>query len=345
MSALSSYFTRNPWKAVVMNARLALAFFLSIGTATTGVAGVDVVVLTNGERLDVESYEVKGQMVVVETWDGRLRSLPQAYVDLAATEEANRGKTLEQRIAPERLATARTACDAYGMRSRVGDYWEAFESELRKLRGQMSYPAYEQLRASFRNAFDDDRSVNAVVAHFARNANLGLLDSWSAWLHEPSTKRMIALETTDLNPQAVSAATRFYVKLKSDTATYERRRALVDRLDEARETTEGSVEIVMALLEAFAELGKSLFPGEDFDYDREELRAALAPALRETVRIGFLVAFKDVSDADLETYIDYWRSKEGQLVAGLLNGALESGAQRGSEIAMEMVAGKRHAVP
>ena len=200
-----------------MNARTVFTILLLLfGAVTMGVAAADIVVLTTGERLDVETYELKGSMVIVKTWDGRFRSLPDAYVDLEATAAANAGTTIEQRLAPERLDKARLACDAYGMGSRVGSYWEIFESELGKLRGQVSYAVYEQLRASFRNAFDDERSFDAVVSDFARNANVGLLDSWTTWLHEPATQRMLELETLDMDTQEANQASRFYVELRSD---------------------------------------------------------------------------------------------------------------------------------
>ncbi len=49
-----------------------------------------VLVLQDGTRLDVQSYSVKGQIVVFESAQGKLQSVPAAMVDFEATEKAGR---------------------------------------------------------------------------------------------------------------------------------------------------------------------------------------------------------------------------------------------------------------
>ena len=49
-----------------------------------------VLVLQDGTRLDVQSYSVKGQIVVFESAPGKLQSVPAAMVDFEATEKAGR---------------------------------------------------------------------------------------------------------------------------------------------------------------------------------------------------------------------------------------------------------------
>jgi len=50
----------------------------------------DVVVFVDGSRMEVKSYEVKGSMVVLTTLEGKLRSVPASYVNMEATNRANR---------------------------------------------------------------------------------------------------------------------------------------------------------------------------------------------------------------------------------------------------------------
>lgn len=51
----------------------------------------DVVVFTDGSRMEVERYEVKEGIVLLTTLDGKLQSVPRAYIDLEATERENPG--------------------------------------------------------------------------------------------------------------------------------------------------------------------------------------------------------------------------------------------------------------
>ena len=61
--------------------------------AVFGGAAEQTLVLVDGTRMAIQSYEVKGGVVQFTTADGKLRSVPRSYVDLAATEQANRGAT------------------------------------------------------------------------------------------------------------------------------------------------------------------------------------------------------------------------------------------------------------
>jgi hypothetical protein len=49
-----------------------------------------VVVFVDGTRMEVQSYEVKESLVLLKTKEGKLMSVPRSYVNLVATEQANR---------------------------------------------------------------------------------------------------------------------------------------------------------------------------------------------------------------------------------------------------------------
>jgi len=49
-----------------------------------------IVVFVDGNRMEVQSYEVKEGVVLLKTREGKLMSVPRSYVNLVATEQANR---------------------------------------------------------------------------------------------------------------------------------------------------------------------------------------------------------------------------------------------------------------
>jgi len=65
-----------------------------------------ILVFANGSRMEVQSYEVKEGVVLFTTTEGKLRSVPLSFVNLPATEQANRGG---QEKAPPPAAAARPA--------------------------------------------------------------------------------------------------------------------------------------------------------------------------------------------------------------------------------------------
>src|SRR3990172_3510348 len=52
-------------------------------------ASAEVVTFADGTRLSVQSYELKGNLVVMRTLNGKLQSVPRSYVDLGATARIN----------------------------------------------------------------------------------------------------------------------------------------------------------------------------------------------------------------------------------------------------------------
>jgi hypothetical protein len=55
-------------------------------------SGQTVVVFVDGARMEVQSFEVKESLVLLKTKEGKLMSVPRSYVNLVATEQANRAK-------------------------------------------------------------------------------------------------------------------------------------------------------------------------------------------------------------------------------------------------------------
>ena len=94
-----------------------------------------MIVLTDGSRVEVLSYRVKDRVMVFETTEGKLRSLPLAYIDLGATDRANRRATIEPEPATSTPvedtpashdALARQVLELYGVEELVTGLCEKF---------------------------------------------------------------------------------------------------------------------------------------------------------------------------------------------------------------------------
>ncbi len=65
---------------------LSLAF--AVALFTTVAQAEEDLIFVDGTRMEVESYEIRGNVVVFTTLDGKLRSVPLSYIDVAAIEGA-----------------------------------------------------------------------------------------------------------------------------------------------------------------------------------------------------------------------------------------------------------------
>lgn len=64
---------------------------LLVGMLLAAFASADVIIFVDGSRMEIQSYEIKGALVLMTTLEGRLRSVPLSYVNMEATKRANRG--------------------------------------------------------------------------------------------------------------------------------------------------------------------------------------------------------------------------------------------------------------
>jgi hypothetical protein len=81
-------------------------FLLAAALLASGLASAQTkVVFVDGGRMEVQSYEVKEGVVLLKTKEGKLMSVPRSYVDIAATEQANRGGAAPAPRPPAETAT------------------------------------------------------------------------------------------------------------------------------------------------------------------------------------------------------------------------------------------------
>ncbi len=315
---------------------LALAVAAFVGFCQL-VHATEIVVLIDGNRMDVKSYEIQTQVVVVTTWDGKVQSFPLTWVDLDATKNASHQYDPAEGIPPERLQKARTLLDAYGVRKGVSGFFEQLEVEIRSLQGVVDRPTYDVVRGSFRAAYDGERIFDVVIADFARNADDSLLDVWSRWMSLPETKRIMAMENAELRSDDEFDKSRYLAELYANPDT-NGRRELVSRLDKALRASEAGLEIVTALSDSLHHSTRLVVPNPPPEQDLEQIREKLWPSVYKATVDSLLFSYRTASDEELETYLAFWESEDGRRIAELSTGALAAGAQYGGEMAVRNVA-------
>ena len=301
------------------------------------VHATEIVVLIDGNRMDVKSYQIQTRVVVVTTWDGKVQSFPLAWVDLEATKNVSHQYDPAEGIPPERLQKARMLLDAYGVREGVSGFFEQLEVEIRSIQPIVDRPTYDVVRGSFRAAYDGARIFDVVVADFARSTDDALLDRWSRWMSLPETVRIMAMENAELGDDDEIDKSRYLAELYANPDTNDRR-ALVSRLDKALRASEAGLEIVVALSYSLHRSTRLVVPNPRPEQDLEQVREKLWPIVYKATVDSLLFAYRTASDEELESYLVFWESDDGRRIADLSTGALATGAQYGAEMAVRNVA-------
>ena len=313
---------------------LALAVAALVGLCQLAHA-TEIVVLIDGNRMDVKSYEIQTQVVVVTTWDGKVQSFPITWVDLEATKSVSHQSDWAEGIPPERLQKARTLLDAAGVREGVSGFFEKLEVELRSIQTIVSRPTYDVVHGSFRAAFDGEGVFDVVVADLARNADDALLDRWSDWMSLREIARILAMENAEPKDSDEVDKSRY---LAGFHANADYRQALVGRLDKAVRASETGLEITSALAGSLQASTRLVVPNPPAELDPEQLRKKLWPSVYKATIDSLLFTYRALSDEELASYLAFWESEDGRQIAGLTAGALAAGVHYGAEMAVRNVA-------
>ena len=300
------------------------------------VHATEIVVLIDGNRMDVKSYEIQTRVVVVTTWDGKVQSFPLTWVDLEGTKNASHQVDPAQGIPPERLQKARMLLDAYGVREGVSGFFEQLDVEIRSIQALVDRPTYDVVRGSFRAAYDGERIFDVIVADFAGNADDALLDVWSRWMSLPETERVIAMENAELGNDDEFDKSRYLAELDANDTSG--RRELVGRLDKALRASEAGLEIVATLSDSLRQSTRLVVPNPPPEQDLEQIREKLWPSVYKATIDSLLFSYRTASGEELESYLAFWESEDGRRIAELSTGALAAGAQYGAEMAVRNVA-------
>ncbi len=304
--------------------------FLSLVLAMVFLAAAteadEVIVLTDGSRIEVKEFEVKENVIVFTTLDGRLRSLPLSYVDLETTQSLGRKLTEPMELSQNHVDNARQALTLYGVKDSVFQLGELLESQLEGAEAQIPKPVLEMLRNAVRKGVDGERVFEVVVQRFALAAEEEALMAWIEWLQSPLARRIVEMEMASQSPEAEEERARFVESLEQE-GTPSGRIDLLRRLDEAVRATEAGMDAYFAMMKGMNQAMRSVIPEAPAEQDQEleSLRKQLAEGAKEHTIQQMLFTYRSATDPDLQSYIQYWETDSGRRFTELTTDAVMAG--------------------
>lgn len=295
----------------------ALGFFVGAADAS------EVLVFVDGTRIEVRRYEVRGDLIVLETMEGQLRSVPRSYVDIQMS-PSHRAPNRETAVPAGRLEKARRILELFGAGRHWERVWKRVEKDLAVLGERLPQPERHDLCVTFQERFDGTQFLGAVAMNFAAKAPDRFLDDWLDWLESPVARRVLETEQTAPNRrQAVETGSVSYRRL----AVSSFRMGLIERLDETIMTSETCVEMLEAVERVLHESCGALSPEYAAGLDSGAVRGRWSAEVTETIQKDMFHSYQSVSDDDLWGYLTYWESQMGRRFTLLFREALLAAVQ------------------
>ena len=300
--------------------------------AALGTASAESIFLADGGAFEVRRYEVHDDVVVFVTPDGKLRSVPRAYVDLDATRQMSHFALSETDRLPASDAMVAEAVKLIELRRLTDEIATSAQGVARAIR-HASFPP-DVLAVATSKGFRADRLYEVAEHAFRSNTSRSQLSAALVWLRSPLARRKGVLGTGASRETRESFRAAIMEKPPSRA-----RLELVQRLDVASGTSEAAVEIQAAMMGSLLEGLKT--PSSAAEMVVEQARPQFAAKARARIQMSLLYTYKDVSDEELAENLLYLESENGRwlshVVLKSLFAAMEDAVRRtGATIAIEL---------
>ncbi|HEY7818848.1 MAG TPA: hypothetical protein VIG29_11555, partial [Vicinamibacteria bacterium] len=301
----------------------------------------EVLILANGTRMPVLTYEVKDSVVLITTLEGKLRSLPRSYVDLDATAKAQASAPASEsfELPASREERVRWAIEHYGPSALVEAFHAGIDEGMAK-NDALPPEVAKRIAAAYRGPFGADRVFSDATAEFLRQAPPGDVDLWLSWLESPATRKV--LRTERWTEEIVKAASAEPQKKNAPPRSPKRtaRTPFIERLDHATDFFGSWHDVFLASFAALVESYRTEAPTTA----TAAMDAAASPPmgkrddLQADMRSYLEIAYAALSPAELEHYVRYWESPNGRVVSATMKNALlaafrTAGGSSGREVA------------
>jgi hypothetical protein len=216
--------------------------------------------------------------------------------------------------------------------SHVNEMTAAAVAQLPRDQRRQFEPVIKDVSVKFLNP---DAFEKQLRTYFARHYDEARMGTFLALERTPVYRTMHRQEEASETPAAHAAMRRFELSMKSDPPSATRV-SLLQRLDQARNTTELQVKMVMGIVNAMATgLGAQMPP--DLEAQSAAFKEKLRPILAGTVLIQNLYMYRNASDVDIDDYIGAAQQKDvawfnRTLQAAVLAVAADRAARAGESI-------------
>jgi len=148
---------------------------------------------------------------------------------------------------------------------------------------------------------------------------------------------MVQMENAEPGDDDAIEKTRYLSALYADRNA-RHRRELVARLDHAVRASETGIETVTILTDALQDTVHLVLENPPAEEEFDDIRTRVQVKARRATLDSLLFSYRNATDEEIQRYLSYWESPDGQRVAGITMSAITAGARFGSKMAVENIA-------
>lgn len=242
----------------------------------------------------------------------------------------------------ERAAQIDELLELTGLRRSLAQVPELAQMLVQKQAGQLSPSDQARLAEGVARALRWEALGGPVRDALQAGFDPARVSTLLAWLRAPLARRLTDLEVAASSPEAQREIERLAAQLQTSRPP-QTRIALIQRLDTASGSADMNVDFMVAIFKTMAEtvvrrqgVAATARPGEMDQYVKQ-LRAQLEQPIRTSAFLFMLYAYRSVSEADLEQYVQFMESDAARWLSrairqGLLNAAGGAGGAMGDVV-------------
>lgn len=225
--------------------------------------------------------------------------------------------------------------EAAGINAHLMQIADLAANEIEGRRVAMPPEEFERLRSTILPTYAPAKLREAVVAEFERHFDKEKLERWYLTLQEPLMKDMTERERQAEGEQAFEQILGF-MRAVQEHAVPVSRLELIRSLDASTGASEVALESQLAVTRSLLNaINTGLPQDQQLDGQRvarllADLGSDMAPKVKDVTTASLLFAYRDVNDARLAEYIEYYNSPEGRWVTEVSRKALRGALAQAS---------------
>ena len=166
---------------------------------------------------------------------------------------------------------------------------------------------------------------------FEKNLESARLEKALEWYESPFGKRITGLELASLTPDAGQMP-----DVESRQAS-QRRLDLLRRLDASGGASETTVDVTMAIVGSLARAFQPVLPAVarlsrgQLEQELSQVRNITLERIRRACLVNMLAAYRDLTDGEIEQYVQFVESEGGQWYMNVMNASLLTAVNAAAE--------------
>jgi len=251
--------------------------------------------------------------------------LASSAIAAAATLEHDRGARVTAPAAPRAEAQALDdLLDRSGLKAHLQGLTAGIRAQFMRAHRRQSGQDRITIDRIVAERFAPETLHTKIRLEFQRNVEPGRLEKALAWYDSPLGKRVVGQELAALitagGPEAVADLER--------NRPSPRRLELIERLDEGGGASETTVDVTVAIVRSLTVAFQPGLPSvaglsrAQLDKQIAQARNRTLENMRRLSRVSMLLAYRALSDDELEQYVQFVESAAGQWYLSVLNSAL-----------------------